>query len=728
MTTNNQINSNSNSNSNNNINNNSLFDKDSISFGNDNFIYNSNQKLTIQQQRISLPIYQNRKHILYLLEKYSTLVIIGNTGCGKSTQIPQYLFESGWADGFRTILCTQPRRVAAISLAERVAQELGEQHVGKTVGYSVRFDEKISDIETRIKYMTDGMLIREMMLDPLLLKYSVIMIDEAHERSLQTDILMGLLKKVQKKRNSNYSNIDQQQQQQQQQQGGDNSLKLIVSSATLNAQDFYNFFNYNQTNDKSKDTSTILSIEGRNYPVDIHYLEEPTSNYIQTTLQTIIDIHTTQPPGDILVFLTGQEEIEKMIQTLDDKFEILKQQLQQQREKNKQHFMKYSILPMYSGLSINKQIKVFESVGDSKKIRKIIIATNIAETSITIDGVVYVVDCGFVKIKSYDSISGLESLVIVPTSKSSANQRAGRAGRSRAGKCYRLYTEQTYEKLLPPQTIPEIQRSNLTTTILQLKALGIDNILNFDFISQPPSGSLIRGLEVLYGLGALDDNGKLTNPTGMIMAEFPTDPTFSKMIIQSSSNGFHCSEECITITAMLNIQGLFTNQNHKSRKHLLVKEGDHITLLNIFNSFTNGNQNSPQWCHQHQINYKAMQRVLQVRKQLLAYAKKYSIKVVSCFDDPNNTKEQCSTLIRKAIVSGFFTNAAQLQPDGSYQTIREKHKLWLHPTSVLCLSNSPQWVIFNEVTITTKEYMKDVTSIEPNWLFEIAPHFYKFKQ
>ncbi|EAL72003.1 DEAD/DEAH box helicase [Dictyostelium discoideum AX4] len=716
MATNNQINNNSSNNNNNNNNNNSLFDKDSsLSFGNDNFIYNSNQKLTIQQQRISLPIYQNRKHILYLLEKYSTLVIIGNTGCGKSTQIPQYLFESGWSDGFRTILCTQPRRVAAISLAERVAQEMGEQHVGKTVGYSVRFDEKISDIETRIKYVTDGMLIREMMLDPLLLKYSVIMIDEAHERSLQTDLLMGLLKKVQKKRNSTNNNNN-----------NDNSLKLIISSATLNANDFFNFFNYNQTNDKSKDTSTILSIEGRTYPVDIHYLEESTSNYIQTTIQTIIDIHTTQPPGDILVFLTGQEEIEKLIQTLDDKFEILRQYHQQHHHQQQQPFMKYSLLPMYSGLSINKQIKVFESVGDSKKIRKIIISTNIAETSITIDGVVYVVDCGFVKIKSYDSESGLESLVIVPTSKSSANQRAGRAGRSRAGKCYRLYTELTYEKLLPDQTIPEIQRSNLTNTILQLKALGIDNILNFDFISQPPSSSLIRGLEVLYGLGALDDNGKLTNPTGMIMAEFPTDPTFSKMIIQSSSNGFNCSDECITITAMLNIQGLFTNQNHKSRKHLLVKEGDHLTLLNIFNSFIS-NQSSPQWCNQHQINYKAMQRVLQVRKQLLAYAKKYSINVISCFDS-NNNREQCSNLIRKAIVSGFFTNAAQLQPDGSYQTIREKHKLWLHPTSVLCLSNSPQWVIFNEVTITTKEYMKDVTSIEPNWLFEIAPHYYKFKK
>ncbi|EGC40321.1 hypothetical protein DICPUDRAFT_25225 [Dictyostelium purpureum] len=384
--------------------------------------------------------------------------------------------------------------------------------------------------------------------------------------------------------------------------------------------------------------------------------------------------------------------------------------------------MKYSIVPMYSGLSINKQMKVFEKLPDPKKTRKIVVATNIAETSITIDGIVYVVDCGFVKLKSYNSITGLESLIVAPCSQSSANQRAGRAGRNRAGKCYRLYTQDTFERLLEKQTTPEIQRSNLSTTVLQLKALGIDNILHFDFVSPPPPSSLIRALEVLYGLEAINDSGTLTSPVGMIMAEFPTDPSFSKMIIQSEK--FGCSEEIITIAAMLNIQGLFTNQNHKSRKDLIVKEGDHLTLLNVYNSFI-ANNSSSSWCHDHQINYKAMQRVQQVRKQLLAYAKKYSIKIQSCIESGNIKNSSIS--IRKSILSGFFMNAAQLQSNGSYQTVRERHTLYLHPTSVVCLSNSPQWVLFNDVTITTKEYMKDITVIEPTWLSEIAPHFYKFK-
>eukprot|EP01132_Coremiostelium_polycephalum_P003809 gene3809-4739_t len=674
-----------------------LLDVDSDNSGGLDFIFNSNQKMSIIQQRMALPIYQLRKHILYLLEKYQTLVIVGHTGCGKTTQIPQYLHEAGWTDGHRTIVCTQPRRVAAISVATRVAEEMNVQ-LGTAVGYSVRFEENISLEETRIKYMTDGMLIREMMLDPLLSKYPVVMIDEAHERSLPTDILMGLLKKVQLKRPD---------------------LKIIISSATLNAEDMCQFFNHNKNlADKSLDTSTILSIEGRNFPVDIHYLESPTTNYLDTTLTTVLDIHSTQPPGDILVFLTGQEEIDKLITLIQDRADTSK--------------LKVNVLPMYAGLSITKQIRVFEKSSDHKKTRKIVVATNIAETSITIDGIVYVVDCGFVKIKAYNPKSGLESLVVIPTSQSSANQRAGRAGRNRPGKCYRLYTSEAF-KGLPPQTIPEIQRSSLAPTILQLKALGIDNLLNFDFLSPPPTTTLLRGLEYLYALEALDDGCRLTRPIGDMMAEFPVDPSLSKMIIASGEK-YECSQEIISIAAMLSVQGLFVNQNHKSRKGLLVKEGDHLTLLNLFNVFNQKKNNQQQWCHEHQINYKAMIRVTQVRKQLIAYCKKYKIKLVSNLIPSENSSQilplsiDPTIAIRKSIVSGFFSNAAHLQPDGSYLTVKDKHKLWLHPTSVLCLVNSPEWIIFNDVTITTKEYMKDITVIDPTWLIEIAPHYYNFKK
>ncbi|KAF2077632.1 hypothetical protein CYY_001095 [Polysphondylium violaceum] len=687
--------------SNGNTNISSLLDRDGgdTNSGNVDFIFNSNQRLSITQQRIALPIYQYRKHLLYLLETNQTVVVVGNTGCGKTTQIPQYLHESGWTDGYRTIAITQPRRVAAISVASRVATEMNEE-LGHTVGYSVRFDEKVSAEHTRIKYMTDGMLIREMMLDPLLSKYPVVMIDEAHERSLATDVLLGLVKKVQGRRKD---------------------LKIIISSATMDAELFKQFFNNNITNDKSKDTAAIISIEGTNYPVDVHYLEQPTLNYLDTTLNTVIDIHNLQPPGDILVFLTGQEEIDKMVSSIQDRVDAQ----QQQQKGNK---MKVNVLPMYSGLSINKQIRVFEKSGDPRKIRKIVVATNIAETSITIDGIVYVVDSGFVKIKSYNPTSGLESLVVVPTSQSSADQRAGRAGRNRAGKCYRLYTQDAFTKL-PVHSIPEIQRSNLAPIILQLKALGIDNILHFDFISPAPTISLVRALEVLYGLGALNDNGQLTQPTGHIMAEFPVDPSFSKMIIQSEVLG--CSKEVLSIAAMLNVQGIFTNHNHKARREFIVKEGDHLSLLNIYNAYTskssNGKTSAGPWCHEHQINHKAMQRVVQVRKQLEAYCHKYSIKVVSCLT--NAAIKDATIPIRKSIISGFFTNAAHLQPDGSYMTIRDKHKLFMHPTSVLCsLANSPEWVLFHDVTITTKEYMKDITIIDPKWLYEMAPHFYVYEK
>ncbi|EFA75364.1 DEAD/DEAH box helicase [Heterostelium album PN500] len=578
----------------------SVFDRELSDSNNlsDYLVYGnaSKQKLSIAQQRIALPIFQLRRQILYLLETYQTLVVVGQTGCGKTTQLPQYLVESGWADGGRMIVCTQPRRVAAMSVATRVAEEMSTP-LGERVGYAVRFEESINARTTQIKYCTDGMLIREMMIDPLLQRYPVVMIDEAHERTLATDVLMGLLKKVQQRRPD---------------------LKIIVSSATLDAEDMFNFFNQrkhaNNDVDVDKDTATIISIDGRNYPVDIHYLTKPTLNYLETTVTTIVDIHNTQPPGDILVFLTGQEEIERIKHSLDERLS--------------------------------------------------------SETSITIDGISYVVDSGFVKIKTYNGHSGLESLVVVPTSQASANQRAGRAGRNKPGKCYRLYTQDDYTKLLEQQTRPEIQRSSLTALVLQLKSLGIDNVLNFDFVSPPPLEAMTRALEILYALGALDDDARLTTPIGHIMSEFPVDPQFARMIIASADYG--CSEEIVSITAMLSIQGLFVNQNnHSSQRHqFTVKEGDHLTLLNIYNQFIKRKSDS-NWCHEHQLNYKAMLRAIQVRKQLVAYTKKYGIKLVSCILNSKNI--DVTVPIRKSIVTGFFTNAAHLQSDGSYQTIKDKH-------------------------------------------------------
>uniref|UniRef100_A0A672T4F3 RNA helicase n=1 Tax=Sinocyclocheilus grahami TaxID=75366 RepID=A0A672T4F3_SINGR len=370
-------------------------------------IYNPHTALSIEKQRQRLPVFKHRNNILYLVESFQTVVIVGETGSGKSTQIPQYLLEAGWAADGKVIGVTQPRRVAATSVAGRVAEERGA-YLGHEVGYSIRFDDCSDPHATRIKFLTDGMLVREMMSDPLLKKYSVIMLDEAHERTLYTDITIGLLKKIQKKRRD---------------------LRLIVASATLDAKKFHDFFDLNESGDPNKDTCAILTVEGRTFPVDIFYTVSPVPDYVKATVETVMKIHETEDDGDVLAFLTGQEEVEKVVSMLQEQARTLS------RYGMKKHLC---VLPMYAGLPYNEQMRVFERMPPT--VRKVVVATNIAETSITINGVVFVIDCAFVKLRAYNPRTAIESLIVTPISKASACQRAGRAGRNRAGKCFRLYT------------------------------------------------------------------------------------------------------------------------------------------------------------------------------------------------------------------------------------------------------------------------------------------------
>uniref|UniRef100_A0A7M4F132 RNA helicase n=1 Tax=Crocodylus porosus TaxID=8502 RepID=A0A7M4F132_CROPO len=598
-----------------------------------NIIYNPYASLSIEQQRQKLPIFKLRNHILYLVENYQTLVIVGETGCGKTTQIPQYLAEAGWTAEGRVVGVTQPRRVAAVSVAGRVAEERGAM-LGHDVGYCIRFDDCTDPQATRIKFLTDGMLVREMMADPLLTRYSVLMLDEAHERTLYTDIAIGLLKKIQKKR-------------------GD--LRLIVASATLDAEKFRDFFNQNETSDPSKDTSVILTVEGRTFPVDVFYIQSPVPDYVKSTVETVMKIHQMENDGDILAFLTGQ----------------------------------------------------------------VIVATNIAETSITIHGISSVIDCGFMKLRAYNPKTAIECLVVVPVSKASANQRAGRAGRNRSGKCYRLYTEEDFEKL-PQSTVPEMQRSNLSPVILQLKALGIDNVLRFPFLSPPPAQSMVQALELLYALGGLDKHCRLTEPLGMRIAEFPLNPMFAKMLLESGN--FGCSQEILSIAAMMQIQNVFVlppNQKAQAtRQHrkFAVEEGDHLTMLNVYEAFIKHSKSS-QWCQEHFLNYKGLVRATIVREQLKKLLVKFKVPKKSSEGDPDP--------VLRCIVSGFFANAAKFHSTGAYRTIRDDHELHIHPTSVLYAEKPPRWVVYNEVIQTSKYYMRDVTAIESAWLLELAPHFYQ---
>lgn len=399
--------------------------------------------MTIKQQRESLPVYRFRLELIKAVHANQLLIVVGDTGSGKTTQLTQYLAEAGFANN-GMIGCTQPRRVAAMSIAKRVAEEVGCQ-LGQEVGYAIRFEDCTSSA-TKIKYMTDGMLEREVLMDPELKRYSIIILDEAHERTISTDVLFALLKKTLKRRSD---------------------LKVIVTSATLDADKFSAYFN----------ECPIFSILGRTFLVEIMYSREPESDYLDAALVTVMQIHLTELPGDILLFLTGQEEIDTSCEILFERMKVLGSSI-----------LELIILPVYSGLPSEMQSKIFDPAPPGS--RKVVIATNIAETSITIDHIYYVIDPGFVKQNAYDLKLRIDSLVITPISQAQAKQRVGRAERTGPGKCFRLYTETAFQFEILSTSIPEIQRQNLSHTILMLKAIEINDLLHFDFMDPPSLKSL----------------------------------------------------------------------------------------------------------------------------------------------------------------------------------------------------------------------------------------------
>ncbi|KAL7422216.1 hypothetical protein Q5752_002862 [Cryptotrichosporon argae] len=653
--------------------------------------------LSLETQRQRLPIAKHRQKLLWCVEKYRVVIVVGQTGSGKSTQLPQYLHEAGWADGGRVIACTQPRRVAATSVAQRVAEEVGSI-LGDEVGYSIRFEDLSNPNRTRIKYLTDGMLFRECMVDPLLSRYSVIMIDEAHERGAYTDLLLGLLKKIMKKRPE---------------------LRVIISSATIDAEDFLEYFNTNADGpDRSKDDAIIVSLEGRMFPVEVCYLKEPCVDYVQTAIDTVFDIHLKEPIGDVLVFLTGREEIDQAIQQVSDRIASLPRAAP-----------RILALPLYASLPAEEQGIIFDPA--PRDTRKVIFSTNIAEASVTIDGIKYVVDSGYVKIKTFNPRTCMDVLSVVPCSLASANQRAGRAGRTSAGKTFRLYPSSLLPTTntsspMPLSTPPELVRSDITVYLLQLKALGIDNLAKFDFMSPPPSEMMVRALEFLFCLKAIDDDGRLSRPLGERMAELPLDPMMAAILLNSVE--FRCSEEVLTIAAMTSVQNVFIQPQggmkeamaEVERRKFTAEEGDHLTLLNAYNAFAKYGQRDKQWCGNHRLNHKALSRALSIRKQLKKYLDRFALPVVSCEGD--------AVRLRKCLVSGYFKNAARMLPDGTYRSAREGAVLHVHPSSVMFTRQpSTGWVIFHEVVETTKSFMRDLTVVDEDWLVELAPHYYQFK-
>ncbi|WZZ45564.1 hypothetical protein YC2023_041823 [Brassica napus] len=666
----------------------------------------SSKRQKIVEHRKSLPIASGAKEerLIEAVQKNDILIIVGETGSGKTTQLPQFLFNAGFCREGKMVGITQPRRIAALTIAKRVAEEC-DVPLGQKVGYAVRFDDTTSS-STRLKYMTDGFLLREALVDRLLSRYSVIIIDEAHERTVHTDVLLALLKKVQRERSEIGGVLRGCQ-------GRKVSpLKLIIMSASLDARVFCDYYG------GAKD----FHVEGRQFDVDIFYTVHPETDYVDAALKTIFQIHSEEEEGDILVFLTGQEEIESVERLVQEKLKHLPEDER-----------KLLPLAIFSALPSEQQMRVFAPAPIG--FRKVVLATNIAETSITIPGIRYVVDSGVVKARTYDPNKGMETLDVVPVSKAQAIQRSGRAGREGYGKSFHLYPERDFLKL-EDSTKPEIKRCNLSNVILQLKALGIDDILGFDFIDKPSRSAIVKALAELHLLGALTDDCKLAKPAGEQMARLPLEPVYSRALILA--NQFNCLEEMLITVAMLSVESIFYDPREKreeartSKNHFACVEGDHLTYLSVYrelnefleerkaeNSECKVDKIMRKWCKDNFVNGRSLKHARDIYRQIRGNVEQMGFNVSSFGNDMLE--------YRRCLAASFFLKAAQRQMDDTYRALESGEIVHIHSSSVLFRSK-PECVIFDELMQTSQKFIKNLTRIDPLWLAELAPHHYKTEQ
>lgn len=665
--------------------------------------------------REKLPIYQHKETIIDYYQQNQVNVIIGETGSGKSTQIPQFLIPHNK----KRIAVTQPRRVAAASLATRVSEEHGTP-LGHEIGYQVRFSN-ITSSQTKLNYLTDGMLIRELMLDETLSKYSTVIIDEAHERTVLTDLILGFLKQLilSKKRTD---------------------LKIIIMSATLNAELFSKFF----------DNAPILFVEGKMYPVSRHYLSGSSEDIVDTMVRAVVQINSSEQDGDILCFLPGQEEIDNCVSILNT--------VAPQLPKEAPLIVP---LPLYAALSPGQQSKIFESLLGRK--RKVILATNIAETSITVSGVKYVIDSGLRKVKVWKHQLGLSTLLTTPISQASARQRAGRAGRESAGKVFRLYSEKLLLNKLPKQQESEIMRNDVVLPILTLKKLGVDDLLNWSWLEHPGQGAILSALSTLHSLGALDNSGKITS-LGYKMAILPLPPALSAVLISALDYGV--LQDVIDIASCLSVDNLILNIggngelrdeiNQKRRQYspLGNKLGDLIALKEYFSYFQalNNSKNTTElkvWCKDLHFSYKGFRNVLRVRKQLTDYMtttirqddsltqneretqlRKLRAQIEDQDGDHSDDEDYISdlkrlldiALILKSFLKGYALNTAIGMPDRSFRTSSNGQLISIHPSSNLFGRPNMDAIMYIEYVYTAKAYGRNCSAIELSWLQEAAPH------
>ncbi|XP_058833361.1 ATP-dependent RNA helicase DHX33 [Topomyia yanbarensis] len=629
----------------------------------------------INLHRQGLPIFQVRKSIVDAVKRHQTLILLSDTGSGKSTQVPQFLYEANINQG-KMIAITQPRRVAAITVAMKVAQEK-ECPIGDVVGYSVRFEDVTSE-NTRIKFMTDGTLFREALSDQLLKNYNVIVLDEAHERTIATDVLFGIVKKAQQTRRTKLLE----------------PLKVIVMSATMDVDHFCQYFNQCPT----------LYLRGRTFVVKVFQSKDKIC-YLEACIKTIFQIHENRDcNGDILVFLTGQEEIEATATLIRRLAKSLHQR----------DVPRLIVYPLFAAMPQQSQMNAFSKTPPGA--RKIILATNIAETSITIPGIKYVIDCGKAKIRTYDSMTGIDSLKVAWISKAQAWQRTGRAGRIDDGECYRTYSKEEFEAM-ETNSKPEILRCNIAASTLQLLALGID-CRDFDFIDKPPIDAIDSALQELKDLGAiLSVETPALTTLGRRMSKFPLDPKYAKIVLSASE--FGCLDEILSIVAMLSGENIFLNNNQKREQQLMAhskfhaKCGDHMTLLNVFNEFQ-AKDKSRRWCFDNFLLERNLSHSTAVRQQLSDICHTLGLQSSSSQNDP--------IPIVKCLLTGLYNNIAELQRDNSYLTMANRTQSRIHPSSVLAGRARPGYVLFTELVATGNNYLRTVSEIEPEWIGEVVPN------
>lgn len=774
-----------------------------------------NRTEEIQAARLKLPVVADEQVIVETINENPVVIITGETGSGKTTQVPQFLYEAGYARN-KLIGITEPRRVAAMSMSKRVAEEMNLTE--KEVSYLIRFEGNVTP-ETKIKFMTDGVLLKEIQSDFLLKKYSVIILDEAHERSVYTDILIGLLSRIVPLRNKRKD-----------------PLKLIIMSATLCVEEFV------ENSKLFKVKPPVITVESRQFPVTIHFNRRTNDDYVNDAFKKAIKIHTHLPEGGILIFLTGQQEVNLVVRKLRKAFPFKKGQINmletQKVEKNeetnksdhdeenseddfddkeaikrdKQKHKKQSlnlpridldnysivpmddthedivdiedgdeesnldegesedddavllkglsnaqplwVLPLYSLLPSYKQARVFEKPPEN--CRLCVVSTNVAETSLTIPNIKYVIDCGRCKMRMYDKVTGVSTYHICYTSKAAANQRAGRSGRTAPGHCYRLYSSAVFNDQFPKFSVSEIQRKPVDDLVLQMKVMNINKVVNFPFPTAPDPLQLKTAETRLLTLGALERsslyqedtfNAKVT-PLGRSIAAFPVAPRYGKMLALSHQHNLLqytiCMVAALSVQEVLieglNMEGKLKNKWLQTRRiwagignSLLL--GDPMILIKAIGAaeYAGSKGKLISFCEGNGLRHKAIVEIKKLRQQLTNEIN-LNVPSVNLIIDPSMSPptDIQAKLLREILLAGMADQVARKVSSEevedqdkakwkhAYKTAEMEDPVFMHSSCVL-RKTSPEWVIYQEVYETNKLYMRGVTAIEPEWLPKFAP-------